>query len=597
MAATSTEASGGRNKVGKRKATLLVLALLVPALGIAGYFVLRRPAKDRMERYIPGTCLAFLEIDDLGGLLQGLTSTTAWRQLAPAFGISSQLKEAGFAADLMGRTGLGPEEAVVAGRGQYALVLTGVDVDSGSTGDGPYIHFHPHFTLIIETHSKPEVAAHLVSDRAGLLADRIYGMSARVEDVRYFEGSLKVFHGPEPGHQLVAAASSGFVLIGNDTGSVESCLDTLTGRTGSMAGDATLKRFRPEVDQGSQVFAYITAAGVAKLAEIGPAVIASRLTADPEQIGAVASLVEHLSDQVISGFLYSAGFESGEVVDRYLTVLSPPVAGELRDVIEPASDRTGLGTLRLVPSSAEDFMIFAIRNAGDLPERGLRNLAPRLDLAAGIALREVVAGYRKRIGLTGEDSLSDAVGDEVTLVRFDESQPMVVIMAVREQARLIPYLARYLGFGGSTITGLDYKGVTVETSSNKDGRAASFVGGYLVLGTQQEIEKVIDAFNGNGSEANDSRVVDSLGRHSGTAPITSCRIAAEGAVETMLTISKLTRTTDGSPELLKQDQVREAAGKLPASISITEFRDSGPYTETRSAVGNFSLMAPATGGD
>ena len=59
----------------------------------------------------------------------------------------------------------------------------------------------------------------------------------------------------------------------------------------------------------------------------------------------------------------------------------------------------------------------------------------------------------------------------------------------------------------------------------------------------------------------------------------------------MLGISKLTRVTDGSPRLLESEAVRVAIDRLPSTMSTTEFRDYGVYSETSSAVGNFSLLA------
>jgi hypothetical protein len=65
----------------------------------------------------------------------------------------------------------------------------------------------------------------------------------------------------------------------------------------------------------------------------------------------------------------------------------------------------------------------------------------------------------------------------------------------------------------------------------------------------------------------------------------------------MLAISKLTRVTDGSRELLEQESVRAALDRVPPRVSFTEFRASGIYTETRSAVGNFGLVASLFGGE
>jgi hypothetical protein len=151
---------------------LIASAALVLALIIAAYFYLRRPPRDQMERYVPAATLAYIEVDSLSDVMDGLTDTKAWHELAPALGMSSQLSQIGRVTDFVGRLGVGPDEAVLAGRGQFAIALTGLDAESGANDDGPYLHFKPRFAIIIQTHSKPESASHLVRESAGVaLAD------------------------------------------------------------------------------------------------------------------------------------------------------------------------------------------------------------------------------------------------------------------------------------------------------------------------------------------------------------------------------------------------------------------------------------------
>jgi len=69
------------------------------------------------------------------------------------------------------------------------------------------------------------------------------------------------------------------------------------------------------------------------------------------------------------------------------------------------------------------------------------------------------------------------------------------------------------------------------------------------------------------------------------------------AGELVLAISKLTRVTDGSRNLLEKDEARRALDRLPPAVSFTEFRSYGIITESKSAVGNFSLLASLVAGD
>ena len=579
-----------RNKI------IAASAALALCLAVAAYFALRRPQRINLERYVPSSALAFIEIDNLPDLVDGLTDTKAWREIAPVLGLSSQLRQLGMTGDLIGRTGVGPDEAVVAARAQYAIALTGVDAETGQTEDGPFINFKPRFALVVETHSQPQTAARLVRERTSMIAARIYG-DAVVQDSENYQGSeLLIFHGPQPDRQLVAASSGSVVIIANHTGPIKSCLDVVEGRGESLAGDETLIQMRPSVDQDAPVFAFVTEAGIAKLVELGPALIASRFPAEPETIGSIAGLVEHISKQAAAGLLYSSQFDAGVVVEKYLTALKPLVAEGLAEPLKPAPGAS-FPSLQLIPREVKDFTILNVERAGELPERALKHLSPRLDAVAVIALREFIINFRKQYGLESTDQIGDAAGDEITLASFDDGKPMAMVVSVKDKTALMPVVTRYLEKEGATINQNSYKGAEILISSNEDGRAAAFVAGYLALGTRDQIARMIDAQADQTCIANDARLKDSIAKRPAGASIISYRPETEDAGELLLAISKLTRVTDGSPEILGQSSMRAALDRVPPKVSFTEFRRSGIYTETRSAVGNFGLIASLVGGD
>src|SRR5437868_3883096 len=181
-----------------RRNIIIAAVILAVLAATACYFALRRPQPVAMERYVAVSSLAYVEINNLADVLDGLTNTQAWRELGPALGLSSQLRQIGLIADLVGRTGLGPEEAVLAGRAQLAVALTDVEAQTGQTDGGPYLHFTPRLALIVETHALPATAARLVNDRAIIVAQRIYGMAVAQEEQAYQGMRLLVFRGANP---------------------------------------------------------------------------------------------------------------------------------------------------------------------------------------------------------------------------------------------------------------------------------------------------------------------------------------------------------------------------------------------------------------
>ncbi len=580
-----------------RKPVIIACAGLVVALAAGAYFMMRRPPRVQMEKYIPGSALAFIEVANLTDVVDGITGTNAWSELAPLLGLSSQLRQIGAGLDLIGRTGLGPEEAVVAGRAQYAFALTGIETETGETDETTYLHFRLRFALVVETHSAPESAARLVRARALILAQRIYGEATRQETENYLGTELLIFRGPQPERQMVAAAAGSVVLISNHTEAIKSCLDAINHRTATLAENATLQKHRPQVsgDQ-SPLFAFVTQAGIETLSRVGPAIVASRLTNDPDSISATANLFGHLSKQAAAGFLYSSEFDAGGVMEKYLTVLQPDVAGALVEPMKPAPSASS-ESLKLVPMAIEDFTLLSVPEPADLPERVLKQLSPRVDIVAGVALREFVLNFQKQLGLAPSDPANKAVGDEVTLIRFVEGGPMAMLVRVKDRAGILPAVEQYLKQEGATISLAQHNATEIILSSNEDGRAAAFIDNYLVLATRDQIVKIADAESSGKAIADDERFTQVFRERPAAASIISYRPEVKEVGEMMLALSRLTRASDGSRELLEQDRFRAALNRVHPSVSFTEFRDYGIYTETRSAIGNYSLIASFIAGE
>ena len=575
-----------------RKNIIIVCLALVVALVAAGLFALRRAPRALMERYVPADALAFMEIDSLADLVDGLTNTRAWSELAPVLGLSSQIRQVGLVTDLIGRSGLGPDEAVVAGRAQFAIAITGIESNTGETDEGPYIHLKPSFALIIETHTNPETASRLVRGRASMIAQRIYGESVVEHSDDYRGVQLLIFEGPGTGHQLVASSVGSVILVANQAGAIKQCLDAIAGRSATLAEDSELKQRRPEVGRDPSVFAYVTPSGIEKLVQLWPLLIAGR-SAEPDSIIVFADLIEHLSKQAGAALLYSLEFEADGVTEKYLTVLRPQVAEALTQPLKSAS-AANFESLAMIPRGIESLTLLNVENAGELPERMLKQLSPAVDIVTGVALREFVINFRKEYGLEPSDSVGDAIGGEIGLVNFGDDQPRAMFLRVNDRSRLAPMVNRYLTRNAS-ITNEKHNGTEIQVASDDDRRAAAYAGDFLVLGTRDQIVKIIETNAKRDGQDGDARLKKVLSTRPANASIVYYRARVEDAGRFLLAISKLTRVTDGALELLDRDSARKALDGLPRSISFTEFRDYGAYTQTHSAVGNFSMITPLIG--
>lgn len=542
-----------------------------------------------MERYVPGTALAFVEIDSLADVSDGLTGTQAFRELAPVLGLSSQLAQVGIAADLIGRTGLGPDEAVLIGRAQFAIALTGIESSAGQTEEGPYLHLRPQFVLIIESHLAPGVASRLVRERAPVIAQRIYGDAVVQETADYRGSELLVFHRPESERRLLVSSLGSVILLANDERAMSSCLDSVAGRGATLSEDATLRELMPAVNNRAAVTGYLTASGLRKLFEIWPALIAGG-RAEPGTVASLTDLLQHISEQAALGLLYALEFKEGGVTERYLAALHPEVGAALAQPLKSAPGADSR-VLRLAPRSIERLTLLQVSQPVELPARVLKHLSPNLDLVAGVALREFVINFRKEYGLEPADSLGAAAGDELAVVRFGDGQPAAMLIPVNDKARLMSAALKYVGLNGGTVTNQAVGDVELLLSDDDRRRAAAFVGDCLVLGTSEQIARIAETrAKGEGID-HDPRLKEALSRRPPGASVVTYRPHVEDAGPFLLALSKLTRATDGSRGLLEGERARKATRRLPRTVSFTEFRDYGVYVEAKSAVGSFALIA------
>lgn len=547
-----------------RKLKFLFAGTLLASLILSLLYFFQRPTRVQIEAYVPADALIFIELRSISHVVEGIARTKAWRELAPK--LAPELEEIGDLAALA-RFGFGPSEIAALGRAQLAIAVTDIEVKTGYDNHEPHLHLRPHFALIAEMRS-PSIAAKLVWERAPLLARKLYGDSAIREQKDHRGIQLVVFRGSEDGRNLVVAARGSAVLLANDEASLRSCLDVMAGRSPSLAEN--IEPMRPIIDRDGALFAFVTAAGLEKLFKLGPELFASRFTADPEKMRDFSSLLGQILKQTVSGLLYSAQFTPDGVTEKYLAVLNPELAAPIAKLAKPA---TGWELLGLMPKAARDFTILRIKSVGNFDQRLLEQLSPRITTVAALALRQLMAGLRRGVGLDAE-----VIGDEIAILRFDHSDAMAFIIQIRRQADLPNQLARQ-----GMIVRLRARGGAELLASTGEDRAAAFLEGYLVLGRRDQVERIIEAHSSQDVLLRDDHLRRALELCPSSAPIISFHQDAD-AVQMILAISRL---AGGH----KPDQSQaEVQVELPPSVSFTQFRDYGIYTESRSAVGSFGLL-------
>src|SRR5262245_58803789 len=98
---TKSRERAPRKRFNFSRKRLVLASLVILSLAVGGWIYTRRPKPVVIASYAPETALGYLEINNWPQMIDNLTSTEAWRELAPAYGIPKEL-------DYFGKIGMWP---------------------------------------------------------------------------------------------------------------------------------------------------------------------------------------------------------------------------------------------------------------------------------------------------------------------------------------------------------------------------------------------------------------------------------------------------------------------------------------------------------
>ncbi len=618
---------------------LTVIGGLLLLVGVGLYVAYgRKPVRVDMARYAPADVLLFAETGDLPDTAARLTDTVFWKELRPAVGFPDQLLYLGTGAGVVKQLDLGPDEARLLGRAQWAVVVTGVTTEgkpvvnpasptAGSTPkpekkdepsanpakkrpdgkEGPKtdspkpnepegtigveLSVTPRLAVIVKSNISAGAVERLAAARLPLLARKLFGAEPVRDDTNYQQVPILRFRAPGSSKALVAAVLGDILFVSNDEPTLQGCLDVAAARKPALADLPALAPARTAVKgNDAALFAFVSPAGIARLGQFGFGFLPESVMTNP----AAQSLVETAVKGMTDGLAYSANVEDGRVADRYLFTLHPEAAASLR---------ANAGTLPRPPRAIELLpgdgvaacSVTAIKRPFDALDRTQQAISARSNVAVAFLLREVSNALRAKYGLGPRESLDDALGEEIAHVTFSD-KASVWMFQVRDRVRVLPVLDRYLRADAATIANETVSGVELVVSSHRDGRAAGFLGDFLVVGPKPALQKLIQE-RGKGASGLMALFREKL--TADNAPISSFSLKSdrEELEALSLAIVKLSHSGDATPARLNDPALRKVIDAQPPAVGKTELRNDGLYTETRSAAGNFALFAALVGPD
>jgi hypothetical protein len=274
----------------------------------------------------------------------------------------------------------------------------------------------------------------------------------------------------------------------------------------------------------------------------------------------------------------------------------------LRASIKPVAGNSELAAI--ASNVAIDFTLLRVERPAETLEHVLAGISSHANVVVSFALRQLVIELGRQYGIDPEEPVGPLLGNEMALVKVaeDENAKFALLIEVKDKARLLPTLGRYLRKDGGRVRSEDYHGVEIVIGSSRDERSAAFLGSYLVLASHAQIVRIIDAWKSAVAASSDRSKADSkvdsrvdsireIVKDRGEAVLISCRFDNQPAAELMLGLSRILRATDGSRELLKSERMQSVVAQLPPSVSATHVNGDGILIETRSPLGAFTMAS------
>jgi hypothetical protein len=575
----------GRFRFSRKR--LILASLVILSLAVGGWIYARRPKPVVMASYAPETALGYLEINDWPQLIDNLTSTKAWRELAPAYGVPGEL-------DYVGKIGLWPfgdwiarmtgkGEAAMLARSQFALVITGLEVRGEQV--------KPRIALIAETHSDAGSLREVAEKRLPQFAERAFGRFVK-ESGEYAGIPFEIWRAGDSEKQLLTAQIEGELILANHPEPLRDCIDARLGRAPSMVNNFHLRNSRSLVEPAGgegAMFGFVTGEGVTRMLRFWAFLVSGDTLSKAAVAGAMGDVFTDFSSRATDGIAYGANFENGAVIDRYMLLFKPDLADALRAAVKPASSRQPNASAQrvpeimdVIPAEARDVTLIGVENPIKALDGIEAAIAARVGAAQSFLLHRFIIGAREIfLGIKESDKADGVIGDEIANFNLTgEAKDRVWLISQRDEAFVKTLIERVFTARGATLLRETYKGREVFRSSEARHGAAVIVGDFLALGARERLTRLIDAYQA-GRSFNNSPQLAAASKITQPAPVKSFTSATEETGDMLSTIARWTGRAPSRPSALDRLQI---------ATSATTFNDRGVYVESHSPFGNFPFF-------
>lgn len=563
-----------------QRVLLAIIALVVLS---AAWVWWNRPEIVDMSAYVPAESLIYLETNSLPEIVGGLTSTDAWRALAPPAGLNSNVGRVGWLSRLSAWSGIGSAETVVFSRAQVAVAVLGFEVteESSTVRD-----IKPRIALVVETHTSEARVQTAVTKLIGNYARRKYGEPSIQRD-EADASTLITWTTPDGKRKIVAALNETVAIVGNDEEAVRACLAVRRGERASLSNDQQLAEMRLRMNADAALaFGYVSPVGVGRLLEMAAVAYGGQLASDPKTQSAAAILIPQLASRILGSVAWSASIDEGAVVDKYQLQLQNELASRLHTPLATS----GGNTLRVGDFLPADTNQLTIYNHRD-PEAAWRGLnaaiSSQLEITIAPLVGRFLAESLQPFGIESPHDFLRAAGPEIATARLDsEGSALVLLAPVRDRETLQALVRKRLGADAKSQR---IGEVEMLVAADEENGAASFIGDYLIIGGAEEVRRCLQerATSRTLGAVNAFQQVSRTANANDAANVITYTNDYDPARRFVSFISRQNGMRSSPPDAAA---LQRSLSALPYALSETRLVEGGFERKTRSAFGQFGAM-------
>jgi hypothetical protein len=461
-----------------RRIAVLLLLVIVVAGGAWLYW--NRVTPSDLAAWAPADCLAYVEVNDLSALTEGLQQTTAWKSFAPLLGAPTQLAPSRSLIRMARWTGVGGADAVLFARSQVAVIFSGAE----GTQDGSTLIVKPLLTLVIETHTSQRRMRGAIEQHLEQTARDIFGNPTLVrKQVSGIE--LEEWQSQDGSRKIVFSFVDTAVIVANDEGAVLHAIEAGTGKRPSLRTQSELEQSRRGSNsQTAALFGFVTQPGIKSLLQ---AYWLKHEEADHVSSDSLtrARLFAGMFGSIVNQLVWTARFTEGAVEDRFLIALAPGVTDRLRTSMAPASG-PDLAQLPFVPPDSHSISLYAFHDTGAVWSDLGAVIASHADLLGAVAARPAMQKLLSSYGVVDTETFTRAIGTRMQTVRAEEQGAGVLIAEVFDRPAIDKAIAAR--FGGSPRK---EKFLDADLFIAADNWTAAFLENNFLIGPGEQVRRCL----------------------------------------------------------------------------------------------------------